>query len=50
MSPHQQTDAEPSVTTLVAGIVRDAQELVKEQFELFKHEIRSMSRKLSKPA
>jgi len=41
MSPHQQTDAEPSVTTLVAGIVRDAQELVKEQFELFKHEIRS---------
>jgi H+/Cl- antiporter ClcA len=41
MSPHQQVDPEISVTTLVAGIVRDAQELVKEQFELLKHEIRT---------
>jgi len=30
-----------SVTTLVTGILADAQELVKQQFQLFKHELRS---------
>jgi hypothetical protein len=30
-----------SMTTLVTGILTDAQELVKQQFKLFKHEVRS---------
>jgi len=40
MALEQKTAPETSVTALVAGIVRDAQELVTEQFELLKHEIR----------
>jgi hypothetical protein len=34
-----------SVTTLVSGIIHDAQQLVKQQFELFKHELRNDVRK-----
>lgn len=30
-----------SMTTLVTGILTDAQDLVKQQFKLFKHEVRS---------
>ena len=31
---------EPSVTRLVTGIIDDAQELLREQIRLFKHEVR----------
>jgi len=34
-----------SVTALVSGIVRDAQELTRQQFELFKHEVKNDLRK-----
>jgi hypothetical protein len=40
MSANLQTGSEPSVTSLVTGIVNDAQELIKQQLALFKHEIR----------
>jgi hypothetical protein len=36
---------DPSVTSLVTGIIGDAQELFKQQFELFKHEVRDDFRK-----
>jgi uncharacterized membrane protein YqjE len=36
----------PSVTTLASGIVQDLQDLVKHQFELFKHEIRDEVRQV----
>lgn len=45
MAVDHQTAPETSVTSLVAGIVRDAQDLVKEQFDLLKHEIRVDIRK-----
>jgi len=45
MSPDLKTNPDASVTTLVSGILHDAQELVKQQFELFKHEIRNDFRK-----
>lgn len=35
-----QTVSEASLTSLVTGIVSDAQELVKQQFALFKHEVK----------
>jgi uncharacterized membrane protein YqjE len=35
-----------SVTSLVSGIVEDAQDLLKQQFELFKHELRADVRKV----
>jgi len=41
MSPDLKTSPDTSVTTLVSGIIHDAQELVKQQVELFKHEVRS---------
>jgi hypothetical protein len=43
------TSSEPqtSVTTLVSGIVHDAQELAKQQFELFKQEVRADIRNLT---
>ncbi len=34
------TSAEPSVTTLLSGIVTDAQELINQQLQLFKHELK----------
>jgi len=40
-----QTGPEPTVTSLLNGIVRDAQELIKQQLLLFRHEIKDdMSR------
>jgi hypothetical protein len=35
----------PSLTSLVTGIVNDAQELARQQFELFRHELRDELRK-----
>jgi uncharacterized membrane protein YqjE len=35
-----QTGPEPSMTSLVGDIVHDAQELVKQQLQLFKHELK----------
>jgi hypothetical protein len=40
MADRIQTSAEPSVTSLISGIVGDAQELIKHQLLLFKHEFR----------
>jgi len=37
----------PSVTSLVSGIVQDAQEPVKQQFEMLKHEVRSDVRQVT---
>ncbi len=34
------TSSEPSVTTLLSGIVTDAQELINQQLQLFKHELK----------
>jgi uncharacterized membrane protein YqjE len=34
------TGAEPTTTSLLSGIVTDAQELIKQQLQLFKHELR----------
>jgi hypothetical protein len=39
-------DQNPSVTTLVSGIVEDAQELLKHQFELLKAEVKDDMRKV----
>jgi hypothetical protein len=36
---------EASVTSLVSGIIKDAQDLLKQQFELLKHEVREDIRK-----
>jgi len=41
MATDVKDDQAQSVTSLVSGIVEDAQELLKQQFELFKHELRS---------
>jgi uncharacterized membrane protein YqjE len=35
-----QTNSEPSVTSLLSGIVNDAQELIKQQLLLFRHELK----------
>ena len=35
-----QTGSEPTVTSLLSGIVNDAQELIKQQLDLFKHELK----------
>ncbi len=35
-----ETCSEPTVTSLLSGIVNDAQELIKQQLELFKHELK----------
>jgi uncharacterized membrane protein YqjE len=40
MSDNVQTVSEGSLTGLVTGIVNDAQDLVKQQFALFKHEVK----------
>jgi hypothetical protein len=45
MSPDLKTPPDASVTTLVSGIINDAQNLVKQQFELLQHEIRTDLRK-----
>lgn len=40
MQTQTPTGAEPSVTSLLSGIVNDAQELIKQQLQLFKHELK----------
>jgi len=45
MATNLQSKPEPSVTSLVTGIIGDAQELFKQQFELLKHEVRDDFRK-----
>jgi uncharacterized membrane protein YqjE len=40
MANELQTGSDPSVTTLVTGIIKDAQELMKQQLALFQHEIK----------
>jgi len=40
MADRIQTSSEPSVTSLLSGIVNDAQELIKQQLLLFKHELK----------
>jgi hypothetical protein len=45
MSPDLKTQQDASMTALVSGIIHDAQELVHQQFELFKHEVRNDLRK-----
>jgi VIT1/CCC1 family predicted Fe2+/Mn2+ transporter len=44
------TAPEPSMTSLVSGIITDAQELIKQQLELFKHDIREDVRKARETA
>jgi uncharacterized membrane protein YqjE len=41
MATNLQTDPGPSVASLATGIVHDFQELVKQQLELFKHELKA---------
>jgi hypothetical protein len=50
MSNEVHTVGEPSVTSLVSGIVRDAQELIKQQAALVRTEIREDFRKTKKAA
>jgi len=45
MATNLQTDSGPSVGGLVSGIVGDAQELISQQFRLFKEELREDLRK-----
>jgi uncharacterized membrane protein YqjE len=40
MADRMQTGPEPTVTSLLNGIVQDAQELIKQQLMLFRHEIK----------
>jgi len=50
MATDVQNCPEPSVTSLVTGIVHDAQELCKQQVALFKHEVREDMRKTREAA
>jgi len=45
MSPDLKTPEDTSVTTLVSGIIHDAQVLFRQQLELFKHEVKTDLRK-----
>jgi uncharacterized membrane protein YqjE len=45
MASNLQTGQEPSVAELATGIIHDFQELVKQQLELFKHELKADVRK-----
>jgi len=45
MATDLKSNQQPSVTSLVTGIIGDAQELFKQQFELLKHEVRDDFRK-----
>jgi hypothetical protein len=40
MSTNLQTNSDPSLSVLMTGIVNDAQELMKQQLTLFKHELK----------
>jgi len=46
MASELKHENDQNVSSLVAGIVADAQELLKQQFELLKHEVRSDVRKV----
>lgn len=46
MATDLQNEQPQSVTTLVSGILDDVRDLVAQQFDLFKHEIRDDARKL----
>jgi len=50
MSVDLKSSPDTSVTALVSGIIHDAQELAKQQFELFKHEVREDLRKTKEAA
>jgi len=50
MATNLQTDSGPSVGGLVSGIVGDAQELISQQFRLFKEEVREDLRKTREAA
>jgi len=45
MADDVHTSSEPSVTSLVSGILKDAEELFKQQVVLFKHEVKEDLRK-----
>jgi hypothetical protein len=45
MATDVKPELDPSVTTLVSGIIGDAQDLLKQQFDLLKHEVREDIRK-----
>lgn len=45
MATNLQTGPEPSLAALTTGIIHDFQELVKQQLELFKHEVKEDLRK-----
>jgi len=45
MATDLKSTQEPSVTALVTGIISDAEDLLKQQFELLKHEVREDLRK-----
>jgi F0F1-type ATP synthase assembly protein I len=47
MATDVKNDQASSVTSLVSGIVEDAQELLKQQFELFKRELHADARKFA---
>jgi len=41
MTPHVETENSPPVTTLVSGIINDAQELIRQQLTLFQVELKN---------
>jgi len=45
MATDLQTNSEPSMTSMVSGIITDFQDLIKQQMELFKSEVASDLRK-----
>lgn len=45
MTPDLKTPPDATATSLVSGIISDAQDLVKQQFELLQHEVRTDLRK-----
>jgi hypothetical protein len=50
MAANLQTSSDPSVPSLLSGIVHDAQELFKQQVELFKTEVKADIRKTKEAA
>jgi hypothetical protein len=44
MTPHVQTGSDPGLASLATGILHDGQELLKQQFLLFRHEIEAKAR------
>ena len=50
MANQLHADTEPSLTSLVSGIIRDAQDLIKQQLDLVRYEIREDVRKAKEAA